>query len=66
MNIGLGIGWSATDIDFWSYASGLDKTVERDEAEARERGEKEKEDEHAVIERALAAGVPSRGGDNVD
>ncbi|KZP31343.1 hypothetical protein FIBSPDRAFT_849833 [Athelia psychrophila] len=33
MNVPLGIGWSAADIDFWSYASGLDQTVEQDEAE---------------------------------
>lgn len=32
MNIGLGIGWSATDLDFWSYASGLDQKAEEDDA----------------------------------
>lgn len=44
MNIGLGIGWSTTDIDFWSYASGVIKNVEEDEAklEAAERLELEK------------------------
>jgi len=36
MNIGLGIGWSATDIDFWSYASGLDKKAEEDDAKLEE------------------------------
>jgi len=36
MNVGLGIGWSATDIDFWSYASGLDKKAEEDEAQLEE------------------------------
>jgi hypothetical protein len=54
MNVALGIGWSATDIDFWSYASGLDKKVEEDEAqlEEAERLEAEKEkmasSEHAM------------------
>lgn len=54
MNVGLGIGWSTTDIDFWSYASGLDKKVEEDAAqlEEAERLEAEKEKmaagEHAV------------------
>lgn len=23
LNIGLGIGWGASEMDFWSYASGL-------------------------------------------
>ena len=32
MNIGLGIGWPATDLDFWSYASGLDRKAEEDDA----------------------------------
>lgn len=43
MNVGLGIGWSTTDIDFWSYVSGLDKTAEKDDAafEAREKETKE-------------------------
>lgn len=42
MNIGLGIGWSTTDLDFWSYASGLDKKVEEDDA-ALERMSQEEE-----------------------
>lgn len=42
MNIGLGIGWSTSDLDFWSYASGLDKKVEEDDA-ALERMSQEEE-----------------------
>lgn len=42
MNIGLGIGWSTTDLDFWSYASGLDNKVEEDDATL-ERMEQEEE-----------------------
>jgi hypothetical protein len=42
MNVGLGIGRSTTDIDFWSYVSGLDKAVKEDDArlEERERAQK--------------------------
>lgn len=42
LNVPLGIGWSAADVDFWSYASGLDKTVAQDDA-ALEAKEKEAE-----------------------
>jgi hypothetical protein len=43
MNIGLGIGRSTAEIDFWSYASGLDIKVEEDDMKVRELWEKEKE-----------------------
>lgn len=41
MNIGLGIGWATTDIDFWSYASGLDKRVEEDDAALEKKSQEE-------------------------
>jgi hypothetical protein len=47
MNIGLGIGWSRTDLNFWSYASGLDKKVEEDDA-AFERMSQEEETRQGI------------------
>lgn len=67
MNVGLGIGWSTTDIDFWSYASGLDKRVEEDDAELErkekeaERREMEEVDAYAEVEGH--AEVPAHGKD---
>jgi len=63
MNIGLGIGWTTTDIDFWSYASGLERKVVEDDAklEAREREEEEK----AKMDKRVEVRVDVRGsGDN--
>jgi len=64
LNVPLGIGWSAADVDFWSYASGLDKTVAQDDA-ALEAKEKEAErnvantvDAYTEVEAAEAT-VPS-------
>jgi hypothetical protein len=51
MNVALGIGWSATDIDFWSYASGLDKKVEEDDAKLEETERLEAEREKTEAEK---------------
>lgn len=44
MNVGLGIGWSTTEIDFWSYASRLDQKLQEEDAKlgARKKTEKGK------------------------
>jgi hypothetical protein len=72
MNVALGIGWSSTEIDFWSYVSGLDMKVEEDDAAARERELKEKvtkADEHTATVEGRAqvlADAPSTGYNDVD
>jgi len=71
MNVALGIGWSSTEIDFWSYVSGLDLKVEEDDVAVRERGEKEKAkaDEHAAVVEGRAevlADAPTTGYNDVD
>lgn len=47
MNVSLGVGWSAADIDFWSYASGLDKTVALEDAKLGELEQQREREERA-------------------
>jgi hypothetical protein len=30
LNVGLGMGWSASEVDFWSYAGGLGEEIRND------------------------------------
>lgn len=61
LNVGLGVSWATTEIDFWSYASDLDKRVEEEEAMMEEREKEEavvlaQADQYAEVE--MNAKVP--------
>jgi hypothetical protein len=66
MNIGLGIGWSATEIDFWSYATGLDRRVEEDDAKLGAWEKEEKGKAKVENQAEVSVEIPLDGDNGVD
>jgi hypothetical protein len=64
MNVGIGIGWTTTNIDFWSYASGLEQKVVEDDMNLEAKEREEEELKVNVDKSTEIHGVPRGSGDN--
>ncbi|KIM85209.1 hypothetical protein PILCRDRAFT_817208 [Piloderma croceum F 1598] len=64
MNVGIGIGWTTTDIDFWSYASGLERKVVEDDMNLKAKEREEEELKVNVDKSTEVRAVPQGSGDN--
>jgi hypothetical protein len=63
MNVGIGIGWTTTDIDFWSYASGLERKVVEDDMNLRA---KEREELEVNMDKSTEVRAVPRGNEDND